>query len=237
MRTRFALPVVAFLMVCSPALAQVSQISSSSGLSAADTRFTVPSINVGRPIGSPGSFTTANNSLTFSAAGGILEVDTVGYNYGGSEFPNGTNIIYAGGFQGSTAPLTLSFTTPVSEFGFGSEEFNGGSYLINYLVNFTTNGIASSSVFSSAGSDSTAVAFIGARAVAGSAISSVVLSDLQGDNISAGPVSYANFSPATAVPELATWAMMIVGFGLIGGGDAAPADGHDAGISRGLIRA
>ncbi len=213
MRTRFVFPALALLMVCSPAFAQVSQISSSSGLSATDTVFSIPGTTVGE-VSSPVSYTTANNSLTFSAAGGSLEVDTVGYNYGDSAYPNGTRIIYAGGFSGPTAPLTLAFAAPVSEFGFGAEEFNGGNYLINYIVDFTTNGIASSSVFTSAGSDPNSLAFIGARAAAGSVISSVVLSDAQGSNISAGPVSYANVS---AAPEPSTWALLFAGVAMIGG--------------------
>lgn len=94
---------------------------------------------------------------------------------------------------------TLSFATPVSAFGF----FLGGIQLPG-SISYTSD--AGVQVVNFSGNANTS--YIG---VTGSNISSVVL-NASSDFLSVDDVSYA----AAAVPEPASWAMMILGMGAIG---------------------
>lgn len=111
-----------------------------------------------QPVGyvSPGnsiSFITGDQ-LVFSRTSGHFEVDQAGYNYGGTAFSNGTNLVGAGGFQGpgDGGPITLTFTVPVEEFGLNIEEFDGGNYTVKFTA-YDANGHVILSNLSSTGND------------------------------------------------------------------------------------
>ncbi len=108
----------------------ITQLTSADQLSSTDVQNPIVSAN--HPIGyvSPGpsiSFTGASQE-TFSRGSGQFEIDQAGYTYGGTAFANGTDLVGAGGFQGpgNGGPITLTFSTPVVQFGLNTEEFNGG---------------------------------------------------------------------------------------------------------------
>jgi hypothetical protein len=191
------------------ARATVAQLTSAASLSPGGATLAY-SGTVGNTYGSPLSFSAESNTLTFSAAGDTLELDQVGVNYGVTAFSNGTYILFAGGFQGATAPITISFASPVTEFGVNAEDFKGGPYTVSFTV---FDGPLALATFTTNGNDPKALSFEGAVATGGDAITSIVISDDVSNNIGLGPISFATESaPMTGVPEPASVALF--GFGL-----------------------
>ncbi len=189
--------------------AAVMQLGSAASLSGGDTTLAYPGA-IGSVLNSPTSFSTGGNTLTFSAEEGKLELDEANYNYGGTAFPNGTRILFAGGFQGSTGPVTISFASAVTQFGFTAEEFDAGPYVVSFAV---FNGAASLGVFTAGGNSGSTLSFEGLSASGGDAITSVVVSDDNGNNIGLGPISFGS-PAATSVPEPAS--LGLLGMGLLG---------------------
>lgn len=112
---------------------------------------------------------------------------------------------------------TFTFTLPASGFGTGSVITTTGTIGSATDLNFTSvtfNGrivpitVMAGGLFE--------MAFASGLPVTGGVVNSLVVS-----GTSFGGASYGGnltFAPAAAVPEAATWAMMLVGFGMMGAG-------------------
>lgn len=210
------LHLLAFTVIGARVAAAQTQITSSAGLSAGNAVFTNPDTAGTVYFGAP-TYAVTGLNLTFAAIGDTIEVDKVGQNYFGSAFPDGTTITYAGGYSGAQAPLALFFSNPVSEFGFGAEEFSLGSSTFTFDF---FNGATRLGSFSAVGSNSFdpsvpgVLAFLGVRAPM---ITSVLISDDSENNIGIGPVSY-RLATVSTVPEPSTVALAgagLVGLGLV----------------------
>jgi len=66
------------------------------------------------------NFSAGGNTLTFSNETGF-EVVQAGSNYFNTAFSNGTQILYGAGFNGSGGPVTIDFSTAVSQVGLNLE--------------------------------------------------------------------------------------------------------------------
>ncbi len=91
------------------------------------------------PVGTvfAGPSITFSDGVTFSRkTSGAFEIDQAGYNYGDTAFSNGTLLVGAGGFQGAGdgKAITISFSTPVTQFSVNFEDFDAGSYTASYQV-------------------------------------------------------------------------------------------------------
>lgn len=187
------------------------QITSPSGLSASDSTLVYPDA-VGSHYTGSVSYTTAGETLTFSRPNSPLERDQAGNNYFNTAFANGTQILYAGGFSGTGAggPITLLFSQPVSEVGFGMEEFN----FVNYRVTFTAfEGTTALGTFTASGNDPNQLSFIGVQAFGGDFITSLQITDdaIPAPNLGFGPIT---FGPAAPVSEPSS--LTLLGLGALG---------------------
>jgi hypothetical protein len=204
----FATMVIALgFAIAAPAQATVTQLSSPSELSSSDSTLSTFG-TIGATASSPLSYSVGGNTLTFTDAG-VFEFDQAGTNYFSTAFPDGTNVLYAAGFSGAGAPITLSFAKPITEFGFNAEEFNFGPYTM-YLTAY--EGATSLGTFSADGDDPGSLSFLGLRASGGTSITSITISDNNGNNIGLGPVTFGG--TPTSVPEPGS--LMMFGAGLIG---------------------
>ena len=206
------LSVLAFTLAGAHVATAQTQIADPSGLSAGNAVFTNPD-TAGTVYFGAAKYAAAGLNLTFLAAGDTIEVDKVGQNYFGSAFPDNTTITYAGGYRGAQGPLTLLFSNPVTEFGFGVEEFSLGTSTFTYDF---FNGTTLLGTLTALGTNSFdpevpgVLAFLGARAPA---ITSVVIRDDNSNNIGVGAVSF-RLATASTVPEPS--AVALVGAGLVG---------------------
>jgi len=210
------------LIVGGESRANTIQLTSSSGLSAGDTTLTY-SGPVGSTTSSPVVDIAGTNTLTFTDAGGTFEYDQANTNYFGTAFANGTNILFAGGFSGADAPITLTFANAVTEFGFNAEEFAFGPYTISFtafegatdLGTFEATGCdpatASSTSPPSCPTSSGTLSFEGLQSTGG--ITSVTMSDSDGDNIGLGPITFA---APTSTPEPSSLLLTMFGVGVLG---------------------
>ena len=200
----------------------VTQLTSAADLSASDTVLTFPTVTSSTVLSSPVSFTAGTNTLTFSDTGGEFEEDTVGATYVETAFANATNIFYAAGYAGANGPITLTFGSPVSEVGFNAEEFANGPYTIS-LTAF--DGATNLGTFTATGFDPAqgepggVLSFEGLRD-SGGGITSLVISDANGNNIAVGPIAFGATATSTTVPEpgsLFQLGTALIGLGLIAG--------------------
>ena len=201
-------------LVTRPAVAAVVQLASPASLSAADTTLQFPYSDSNRIFSSPVSFSAGGNTLTFTSTGSAgFELDQVGTTYGGTMFQNGTNLLSAGAYQGSSAPVTIRFATSVTEFGFNAEEYSSGAYTLSFTA---FDGARPLGIFTSPGNDPSFLSFAGLQASGGDVITSVVVADNSSNNILFGPVTFGTppVTPVTPVPEPATLALL--GTGLLG---------------------
>ena len=186
------------------------QLTSASQLSASDTTLTFPSSTSIVPVSSPVSYSAGGNTLTFSDAGSKFQLDQAGTNYFQTGFASGTEILYAAGSSGAAAPITIDFLNPVSQVGFNAEEFAFGNE--NFTFSAFDNALLIGS-FMATGNDPNSLAFLGLSATGGDAITSLVISDTQGNNIALGPIAFGASSPSP-VPEPST--LLLMGTGLFG---------------------
>ena len=192
------------------ATAGTVQLSSASGLAVGDTTLTFPTVATSTTVSSPYSRSAGGNTLLFSDTGGKFELDTVGTTYFGTGFANGTNILYAAGFSGASAPITINFLNPVDQIGFNAEEFSFGNETFNFLAFNGANLIGN---YTATGNDPNSLAFLGLEANLGDVITSLQISDVNGNNIALGPITYDTV-PVSPVPEPGTLALL--GTGLAG---------------------
>ncbi len=177
--------------------------------------------------------TTANAALVGSMGGGsgpFLSLSSAGLNGGAvatltggtvynsdrpfADMPAGTifgnNFLAAGPLAGQ--PATLSFTSPISYLSFlwGSPD-TYNRLTVNTNVSsyaFTATGLG----FPVTDGNQSFSQYVQFAASAGETITSVSFVN----NPAADAFETANYSITAAVPEPATWAMMLVGFGMVG---------------------
>jgi hypothetical protein len=160
------------------------------------------------------NFSAGGNTLTFSNETGF-EVVQAGSNYFNTAFSNGTQILYGAGFNGSGGPVTIDFSTAVSQVGLNLEEFADGPYTVTFsaydgatwLGTYTANGIDPDGGFASE------LSFEGVQATDGYDITSLVLSDANGDNLGIGPITYA---AASVTPEPGSFGLLLTGLAGLG---------------------
>jgi hypothetical protein len=208
--------------------AELIQYMDSSGLSPSDsvfadndpytTKYTPPSVSFGTPDNSLTWTSTDLDELYLSATAGPANPFT----YTGTSFPDGTHVFVAFGAQNGTqngGAITLSFSSPVQEFGVNIEDYNPGAYIVQFTA---YNGVTSLGTFSASGYDDCGgqcpdgtpgmLSFEGAAAINGDVITSVVFDDTAAggtDNFAFGPVTYGD---APVVPEPPTFIL----FGIAG---------------------
>jgi len=113
--------------------------------------------------------------------------------------------------QGATT-LTFTFDTPVSLWGFEAEPnpFADIDFTVEYFDGATSLGTISRTINGNAGAR-----LLAAAADVGDSFTSVTVT--AGSDFAIAQLRYAfGPTPFTLVPEPATWAMMIAGFGLVG---------------------
>ena len=218
MKMRFfrcsALAIPALIAGSFQAHAQSTQITSPAGLSGADTTVYfngLPSGNLGTPVnvGAGGGVITFSNETGF-------EVVQAGSSYPDTAFANGTNILFGAGYDGSGGPVTIDFATANFQVGFNAEEFANGPYTMTFsaydgatwLGTYTANGSDPDGGFNSN------LSFEGVQATDGYDITSIVLSDDNGDNIGIGPISYLPVSYVT--PEPGSFGLLLTGLAGLG---------------------
>ena len=204
------------LILAGQTQATTTQLTSASGLSAGDTTL-IYSGTIGTTTGSPLTASAGGNTLTFTDSGGTLEYDQAGTNYVNTAFANGTNILYASGFSGAGAPITIAFANAVTEFGFNAEEFAAGPYTISFTA---FDGATNLGTFTATGCDplggcttaSGTLSFEGLQSTGG--ITSVTISDTDGNNIGLGPLTFGGSPIGT--PEPSSLLLMMFGVALLG---------------------
>jgi len=156
-----------------------------------------------QPAG-PVSVGVGNRTVTFSDPGATFDVDVAG---GTSSFPSGVQVIYDGGFTGTTGTgtVTVAFSAPVTGFSLGAEDFDTFTAPITYTLT------AFDSLGGTIGAQ-TAQGFFGATLATFTDLSTTPVADL----------SISDNDPSTAriglgliaiqpVPEPAAVAMLTVG--------------------------
>ena len=107
------------------ALTPVGSLSGNYGL------VTFPTLGA-QPAG-PVSVGVGNRTVTFSDPGATFDVEAAA---GLSSFPTGTQVIYDGGFTGTTGTGTVSvaFNAPITGFSLGTEDFDTFTAPITYTL-------------------------------------------------------------------------------------------------------
>lgn len=191
------------------ARAGIVQLSGASNLTAGDKVLTFPGTSLGGSIAAPASFSAGGNTLTFTDKGNAFQIDKVGTNYSGSAFANGTDILYAQGFNGAAAPIVVAFAVPVTEIGLNAEEFAFGNYTMTFTATvMALDGGISTATFTASGNDPNALSFLGLRTSGGAVITSLTILDNAGNNIALGPITFQNSVAEPAPPTLLAAAWM-----------------------------
>lgn len=196
-----------------PAAAAVTTFTSlESFLAAAPSVTTIETFN-GRPTGSLPSPGPVINAPGFNGFGitGVRNGDYIGINHGLTAGNiNGTDFLGWSGIDGGTGPtFTFTFAAPITAFAFDYNDRDGTDlYQITLAGQVLANPPFSSftgSGFFGAVSDTPFTTVTFSHSVVGG-----ILEPIGIDNVR------SNFF-AAPVPEPTNWAMMIVGFGLVGG--------------------
>lgn len=184
------------------AVANRAQLTSDLGSSAKHETFSefqqsdyyIPTINSSNGL-------TATD-LSFSSANSSFQTDEVGY-YGALSNEILTN-------EGT---LTLNFLDHTTEFGLDIRDFYQYSTVADIIIYATDNSTIIENLTNYAISDSGLTSFIGYQNNSG--IGSVSFTAVTGQDRWSPLVSNVSYG-SPAVPEPATWAMMLVGMGAIG---------------------
>ena len=216
MNTRiFAAAVIALGLVATaaPAGAAVTGVSSLAGLGATD------SFDWGQLGGEGGSVSGAGATVTSGlgqtatvTSGGDLTLMTEGNGWGGN-FANGEHLIWTGG---NGPDITLTFANAVSAVG--------AQFQADFYGPFTAELIGSNGAVlgsfalggNSSGSNDNSAVFVGLM----STQADIKQVQFHLTSASSSPNDFAigtvSFATGGAVPEPATWALMLGGFGLAG---------------------
>lgn len=195
--------VIGLLSATLTAHASTVQLTSASQLSSSDSKVTFPTVHLATEVSGPQAYSAGGNTLTFTNTTNHFEEDTVGLTYATSGFPGGTNILFSSGFNGADAPVTVSFSQAVTEFGFNAEEFAAGNEVFTLNV---FDGTMLVGTFTATGNDPSTLAFLGVDAAGGTMITSFTIADADGNNIALGPITFGG--SATATPEPSTLALL-----------------------------
>ena len=195
--------------------AGIIQLGSSAGLSAGSAVHSFPDA-LGSSYSDTVAYAVGGNTVTFSASGDTLTRFEAGVDYLTTAFSTNTQLLFASGNFGASAPVTLSFATPVLEVGFNLEEAAFGDYVIRFTA---FNGATSLGTFTASGNDPDRLSFVGAAATAGDVITSLLISDDQGNDLAFGPIAFGTSTepppPPPSVSAPASLALMVLGLGVM----------------------
>jgi len=161
-----------------------------------------------QPAG-PVSVGVGNRTVTFSDPGATFDVDLAA---GSSSFPSGAQVIYDGGFVGTTGTGTIrvAFSSPVTGFSLGAEDFDTFTTPITYtLTAFDGSGgtIGTQTASGSFGDTLATFTDLSTSPVAALTISD---NDPSTAGIGLGLIAFQSGS-STPVPEPATFALLSAG--------------------------
>ena len=195
--------------------AGILQLSSAAALSSGSAVHSFPDA-LGSSYSDTASYAVGGNTLTFSASGETLTRFEAGVDYLTTAFSTNTQLLFASGSFGASAPVRLSFATPVLEVGFGLEEAAFGDYVITFTA---FNGATSLGTFTASGNDPDHLSFVGATATAGDVITSLLISDDQGNDLAFGPIAFGTSTepppPPPPVSAPASLALLVLGLGIL----------------------
>ena len=154
----------------------------------------------------PLSFSAGAETVSFSTSAESFTTLTAGTNYFQTAYESGTTLLYGNGYSGSSGPLTISFSGGVQSVGFNAEDFNYGDELFSFTA---YDGNTELGNFTATGNDDMVLAFLGVAADPGYEITSLLVADNDGNNISVGPLSFVP-EPAPT-PEPASLALLATG--------------------------
>jgi hypothetical protein len=199
-------------------------LGSPAGLGAGDLVATYPEPG-GTDVGPIYTTSAGGFTLTFTQSGSSRILVQGGGVMGTSwwlDYPNGTHVLYSGNFFSvGSGPVTITFSTPVSEFGFLFQNNNDNkpSSAVNSfaLYNGSTLLGTYTGTIVSTDQNGNVLIFIGAQDIGGG-ITSIIVSGDHND-FAIGPVTFQPDSPTndpgpTATPEPGT--LLLFGSGLIG---------------------
>lgn len=158
----------------------------------------------GAQTAGPVSVGVGSRTVTFSDTGATFDVESAA---GLSSFPTGTQVIYDGGFTGTTGTGTVrvAFSTPITGFSLGAEDFDTFTAPIAYTLDaFGSSGALIGSQTASGAFGDTLATFTDTSATP---IAALTISD---DDPSSGGIGLGGIE-VQSVPEPATLALVATG--------------------------
>lgn len=161
-----------------------------------------------QPAG-PVSVGVGNRTVTFSDPGATFDVDVAG---GTSSFPSGAQVIYDGGFVGTTGTGTVrvAFSAPVTGFSLGAEDFDTFTAPITYTLTAFDSGGGTIGTQTASGYFGDTLATFTDLSTTPVAALTISDNDPSTAGIGLGLVAFQSGS-STPVPEPATIALLSAG--------------------------